>query len=304
MRKAFVDTLLDLAAADPAVMLVSGDLGFGVFEPYITRCPGQFLNAGLTEQAMTSLAAGLALEGRRVFTYSIGNFPSLRALEQLRNDVAYHQLSVTAVSVGAGFAYGSAGVTHHATEDLTAVRALPNVTVFSPGCPVEASAATRAAYALGGPAYLRLGKGGEPPLHDRLPADIFHIQPLREGQDICVLATGAIAEQALAAADLLALQGVSVSVCSVPTVKPLDAKTLSCLAKGHRHIVTVEEHNLSGGFGSAVLEALSDLNQTIPVTRIGIPDCYADVAGSQQYLRQRYGIDAEAIAARIQSLLS
>ena len=167
MRDTFVRTLIDIAKADKNVHLVTGDLGFGVLRPFWEQLPDQFTNAGIAEQNMTSFAAGMALEGKTVFTYSIGNFPTLRAIEQIRNDCAYHNANVKIVCVGGGFVYGSLGMSNHATEDLAIMRALPDVVVVAPGDLVEAKCATRAIYQHQGTCYLRLGRGGEKRIHDR-----------------------------------------------------------------------------------------------------------------------------------------
>ena len=159
MRDAFIAELMEMAEHDPSIMLITGDLGFGVLNAYIERFPHQFLNAGVAEQNMTGLAAGLALEGHKVYTYSIGNFTTLRCLEQLRNDVCYHDADVTAVAVGGGFSYGQLGMSHFATEDLAILRALPNMTVVAPSDPWETRVLTRQMAAAPGPKYLRLDKG-------------------------------------------------------------------------------------------------------------------------------------------------
>lgn len=161
MRDTFVRTLIDLARKDPNIELVTGDLGFGVLKPFWETLPNQFLNAGIAEQNMTTVAAGMALSGKTVFTYSIGNFPTLRCLEQIRNDCAYHQANVKIVCVGGGFVYGALGMSHQATEDIAVMRALPDVAVLCPGDLVEAEAATKAIADYPGTCYLRLGRGGE-----------------------------------------------------------------------------------------------------------------------------------------------
>src|SRR5712691_8203679 len=182
MRPAFFRALPELAAADERVNLVVGDLGFGVVEPFVERFPARFFNAGVAEQNMTGIAAGLALSGKTVFTYSIANFPTLRCLEQIRNDVCYHRADVKVVSVGCGLAYGNLGVTHHASEDVAIMRALPNMTVVAPGDPIEARLGTRAVVALDGPAYLRLGRAGEPVVHADEPAFVLgRAITMREG---------------------------------------------------------------------------------------------------------------------------
>src|SRR5271168_2577576 len=165
MRTAFFRALADLAERDERVNLIVGDIGFGVTENFARRFPQRFLNVGVAEQNMTGIAAGLALSGKIVFTYSIANFPILRCLEQVRNDVCYHNANVKIVAVGGGLAYGSLGATHHATEDLAIMRSLPRMTVIAPGDPFEAEAATRAVAAHSGPCYLRLGRAGEPAIH-------------------------------------------------------------------------------------------------------------------------------------------
>ena len=168
MRDTFVKTLIEIAKADKDVHLLTGDLGFGVLKPYWEQLPEQFTNIGIAEQNMTGIAAGLALSGKKVFTYSIGNFPTLRCLEQIRNDCAYHDANVKIVCVGGGFVYGSLGMSHHATEDLAIMRALPSVVVMAPGDLTEAAACTRAIYEHQGTCYLRLGRGGEQKIHESI----------------------------------------------------------------------------------------------------------------------------------------
>ncbi len=167
MRPAFVAALCQLASEDERIWLLCGDLGYGALEPFRDTFPGRYINAGVAEQNMTGMAAGLALSGKVAFTYSIANFPTLRALEQIRNDVCYHDCNVKIVSVGAGFSYGAQGYTHHGVEDIAIMRALPEKVVVSPGDPVEARLATRAVAALPGPCYLRLGKSGEAAVRTR-----------------------------------------------------------------------------------------------------------------------------------------
>ena len=173
MRDTFVRTLIEEAMQDPRIVLVTGDLGFGVLKPFWELLPNQFINAGIAEQNMTSVAAGMALEGKIVFTYSIGNFPTLRCLEQIRNDCAYHDANVKIVCVGGGFVYGSLGMSHHATEDIAVMRAIPGMTVICPGDLVEAAEATRAIVKHPGTCYLRLGRGGEKRIHEQI--DHFQI---------------------------------------------------------------------------------------------------------------------------------
>jgi transketolase len=282
-------------------MLLTADLGFGALDGFISRFPRQFLNVGVAEQNMTGLAAGLALEGHIVFTYSLGSFPTLRCLEQIRNDVCYHEANVKIVTVGGGMAYGAVGPTHHATEDLAILRSLPNMTVVSPGDHWEVSQATRALAGLRGPAYLRLDKSAAP--ETARPGEEFRLgsaRVVREGEDFTLVATGGILGEALAAAERLAADGVECRVLSMHTVKPLDAEALRRAARETGGIVTVEEHTIEGGLGGAVAECLLEAGDVPKVFhRIGLRDGFSSVVGSQRYLRRVYGLDAGAIARAV-----
>ena len=300
MRDAFTRALMREAQKDPRLTLVTGDLGFGVLKPFWETYPDQFVNAGIAEQGMTGLAAGLARTGRTVITYSIGNFPTLRCIEQIRNDCAYHEANVKVVCVGGGFVYGSLGMNHHATEDMAILRALPGVTVFTPGDPYEVEAVVPVMLRTPGTCYLRLGRGGEPFLHEG-PIDGWKLPKaftLRQGADVALLSAGGILTQTLGAADMLREKGVSAEVVSFPTIKPIDAQKLVELAQRFRHIVTVEEHSIVGGFGSAVCEVLAEKGLPCRVHRIGMEDVYSCIVGTQQYLRGEYGMDDKAICER------
>lgn len=306
MRDAFTAALQALAAQDKNLFLITGDLGFGVLMPYWETYPGQFFNAGISEQAMTGMAAGMALSGKTVFTYSIGNFPTLRCLEQIRNDCAYHRANVKIVCVGGGFVYGSLGMSHHATEDMAILRALPDVTVFTPGDPEEVRALMPVLTYHPGTCYLRLGRGGEPTLHER-PIENYRLGQalcLQEGRDAALFSAGGILSQTVAAAKLLKEQGVSAGVYSFPTIKPLDEELVTRLARELPLLVTVEEHTILGGLGGAVAETVADMaGSRARVLRIGMPDVYSTVVGSQQYLREQYGLDAASIAKRTMDAL-
>ena len=300
MRDAFTRALMREAAKDPKLTLVTGDLGFGVLKPFWETYPDQFINAGIAEQAMTGLAAGLARTGRTVLTYSIGNFPTLRCIEQIRNDCAYHDANVKVVCVGGGFVYGSLGMSHHATEDMAILRALPGVTVFTPGDPHEVEAIVPIMLKTPGTCYLRLGRGGEPNLHEGPLTDwqIPKALTMRQGSDVALLSAGGIMTQTLGAAELLKEQGVSAEVVSFPCIKPIDTEKIAELAACFRHIVTVEEHSVVGGFGSAVSEVLAELGAPCKLHRIGMPDVYSCIVGTQQYLRGEYQMDDKAICRR------
>lgn len=304
MRDTFVKTLIELAEENSRIELITGDLGFGVLKPYWEQLPEQFTNAGIAEQNMTSVAAGMALSGKTVFTYSIGNFPTLRCLEQIRNDCAYHNADVKIVCVGGGFVYGSLGMSHHATEDIAVMRALPQVTVVCPGDKMEAELATRAVAKYPGTCYLRLGRGGEKTVHRKeIEFQIGKAVKIRETEQrkkkIAVFSTGAILDEVTEACDELEHEGFSMLQYSFPTVKPIDRETVAECAKKADMLVTVEEHNVLGGFGSAVAEILAETEENVKLLRLGIENCYCTKVGSQRYLREQYGIAKEAIFQRI-----
>lgn len=304
MRDTFVKTLIELAKKDKNIELVTGDLGFGVLKPYWEALPDQFTNAGIAEQNMTTMAAGMALAGKTVFTYSIGNFPTLRCLEQIRNDCAYHNANVKIVCVGGGFVYGSLGMSHHATEDIAILRALPDVVVLAPGDLLEAEEVTKAMVKYNGTCYLRLGRGGEKRIHQKI--DNFQIGKaikVKEGQRVAIFSTGAIFEEVEGAVEILKLKGIDPAVYTFPTVKPLDTEVINNIAKDFDLIVTVEEHNIVGGFGSAVAEVLAEQVTKARLLRIGLNDTYSAIVGSQQYLRSQFGIDSSGIAEKILKVL-
>jgi transketolase len=274
------------------VFLVVGDLGFGVTEPFAKRFPARYLNAGVAEQNMTGVAAGLALSGKIVFTYSIANFPILRCLEQIRNDVCYHHANVKVVAVGGGFAYGSLGATHHATEDLAIMRALPEMTVVAPGDPEETSAATEAVAAHDGPCYLRLGRAGEQKVHAR-PIDfqLGKAIQIRQGSDLTLISTGGMLQTAVETAEALSHKGLQARVLSMHTLKPLDIDAVLAAARETDAIFTLEEHSIIGGLGSAVAETLAESpEREVVFKRFALPSAFACKSGTQEYLRAQFGL--------------
>ena len=306
MRDTFVRTLIGLAKDNKNIELITGDLGFGVLKPYWEQLPDQFTNIGIAEQNMTTVAAGMALEGKTVFTYSIGNFPTLRCLEQIRNDCAYHKANVKIVCVGGGFVYGSLGMSHQATEDIAILRALPDVIVMAPADLVEAEEATKAIASYPGTCYLRLGRGGEKRIHEKI--DNFQIGKaikVKEGKTIAIFSTGAIFEEVNEAYELLKEKGYEPAVYTFPTVKPIDKDVISKCAETYDLIVTCEEHNVVGGFGSAVAEVMAEkINSKASLLRIGLNDTYASIVGDQKYLRDQYGLSAAKIAKRIEDRMN
>lgn len=306
MRDTFVRTLIELAKEDKDIELITGDLGFGVLKPFWEQCPDQFTNAGIAEQNMTTVAAGMALEGKTVFTYSIGNFPTLRCLEQIRNDCAYHNANVKIVCVGGGFVYGSLGMSHQATEDLAIMRALPDVVVMAPADLVEAEECTKALVKYPGTAYLRLGRGGEKRIHDKIENfKIGKAVKVCSGTRVAIFSTGAIFEEVKEVREKLEKEGIYPLIYTFPTVKPIDRETIKDVAKEVDLIVTCEEHNIVGGFGSAVAEVLAEMNERKAcLMRIGLNDRYSIKVGDQRYLRKMYKIDCESITERILETLS
>ncbi len=306
MRDVFVQRLQAIAEQDARVTLITGDLGFGVLDKFAKALPAQYLNAGVAEQNMTGLATGLALEGRVVFTYSIANFPTLRCLEQIRNDACYHNAAVKVVAIGGGFSYGALGISHHATEDIAILRALPDITVLVPGCDWEAEQATAALVAAPGTAYLRLDKSSAG--NTGRPGETFTIgawRRVREGDVLTVIASGGILGVALQAADLLAQEGIALRVVSAHTIKPLDTASIGEAARDTGGILTLEEHTLDGGLGSAVAEACLDYGwQPKRFGRLGLVAGFSSIVGSQEYLRSRYGLDTPAVVQGVRDLLA
>lgn len=305
MRDTFVKALLQRAGAERRVVLVTGDLGFGVLDQYRRELPAQFINAGVAEQNMTGLAAGMALEGKIVFTYSIANFPTLRCLEQIRNDIAYHDASVNVVAIGGGFSYGALGMSHHATEDIAILRALPNMRVYAPCDEAETTALTGHLIDAPGPAYLRLdkskvaGTAGEPVI----PGRLRRLSGGRDG-DVAIVGYGGILVEAMAAAVALQASGIGCSIYSAHSLKPFDAEGLLDIAQRHAAVVTLEEHVVTGGLGSLAADVFVAAGR-LPsrFARMGLPDAYSAIVGSQEYLRQRHGLDAEAIVETVRALM-
>lgn len=302
MRTAFIKELCELAEQDERIWLICGDLGYSVLEVFADRFPKRYLNAGVAEQNMTGIAAGLALTGKTVFTYSIANFPVMRCLEQIRNDVCYHKLSVKIVAVGGGLAYGSHGYTHHGVEDIAVMAAMPNLVVAAPGDPIETSAVTRAVTRMRGPAYLRLGKAGEPVLHKQaFELEIGKSIWVREGEDVTVVSTGAMLGTVLAAADRLQTLGVSAGVLSMPYIVPLDEAAILSAVEKTPALLTVEEHG-SGGLGTMVGEVIARAGKSVKFAPMRLGRAPITVSGTQEELRSTQGLSLSGIVDTAHSL--
>lgn len=307
MRTAFITTLKTLAEKDPNIWLITGDLGFTVLEAFRDGLPQQYLNAGVAEQNMIGVATGLAMTGKRVFVYSIIPFVTFRCLEHIRNDICYHDLPVCIVGVGGGYSYGHMGSTHHALEDIAVLRSLPNMTVVCPGDPLEVEAAVHAINRHPGPCYLRLGKVGEPLLHD--PNNFPHSFQLgkgirmMDGKDVTIIATSTMLETALKVTLSLREQNIRARLISMHTVKPIDREMLLQASAETPLIVTVEEHSCIGGLGSAVAEVLAGSDVRPPQLIFSAPDQFADTTGSQQFFRTKSGLDSASITTKILAAL-
>lgn len=305
MRTAFIHSLIDHARANDRIFLVVGDLGFSVVEPFAAEFPDRFLNAGVAEQNMTGVAAGLAAEGYHVFTYSIGNFPTLRCLEQVRNDVCYHRLPVTVVSVGAGFAYGNLGYSHHAVQDIAVMRTMPHMRIYSPADPRETVKCVDAIVARPGPSYLRIGKSGEPVLYADLPdarilVDTAPIEIRRGDGRVAVVATGSILGLAIEAGKDLQARGINVGIFSCPLLTPVDAAFLTPLWR-YDTIVALEEHVPAGGLGSLIREHCP---QRTRVVCLAIDANLPQFVGTQESLRVRHGLTAARMVAICQEAMT
>lgn len=300
MRNAFAAKLTALAAEDERIVLLSGDIGNRLFDDYKARFPGRFFNCGVAEANMTGIAAGMALCGLRPITYTITPFATTRCLEQIRIDVCYHNVPVIIVGVGGGLSYAGLGATHHSCEDIAFLRALPNMTVICPGDEWEVRLALQAAIEHDGPVYIRLGKKGEPVVHEQAPEFVIGKGiVVRVGNDACLLSTGNMLPVAVQAAEELDSRGVSAQVISMHTVKPLDEELLAEVFSRFTVVVTVEEHSLLGGLGGSVAEWLAD--QPPPkarLCRMGTADKFLHEAGGQDHARQYFGLTPEDIAEK------
>lgn len=302
MRNAFAGAITECAAADPRVVLLSGDIGNRLFDAFKERFPDRFYNCGVAEANMTGVAAGMAMCGLRPFTYTITPFATTRALEQIRVDVCYHNVPVVIVGTGSGLSYASLGPTHHSCEDVALLRALPNMTVVCPADAAEVRCAVTAAIQIAGPVYLRLGKKGEPAVHDQDPHFVIGKGiVLREGRDVCLLGMGNMVATALEAGALLETGGVSARVVSVHTVKPLDENLLREAFQRFPMVAVVEEHSRIGGLGGAIAEWLAAQSPHPPgrLVTFGTPDVFFDESGGQGHARERSGLTAVAVAERL-----
>jgi transketolase len=307
MRNAFADELLKLARQDSRVAVLSGDIGNRLFDKFKAEFPDRFYNCGVAEANLISMAAGMASCGMRPIGYTITPFITTRCLEQIKVDVCYHGMPVLIVGTGSGLSYSSLGSTHHSFEDLAIMRVLPGMSVLAPADSGELRSCMRAALQQNGPAYIRIGKKGEPVIFpEPPPVEIGKWNIVEHGDRVCILSCGTLLPVALAAAALLRDTGLQPRVVRCASVKPLDTDFLAHAAANSEVLVTMEEHSLIGGFGSAVAEFLLDANLPHPprLLRAGIPDHFLHDCGEQDHARSLCGLDAPSIANRIQELLA
>jgi transketolase len=305
MRRSFVHTLIDLAERDPRVVLLTGDLGFMVFEPFMERFGDRFFNVGVAEQNMVGVATGLAEAGFVPFCYSIVTFASLRAYEFIRNGPLFHRLPVRIVGMGGGFEYGTAGPSHHGLEDVAVMRALPGMTVIAPADGAQAATAVRSCYDLPGPVYLRLGKDDQsvvPGLDGRFR--LGRVEVVRTGADLAMVAMGAVSAQVVAAAEALAGAGIETTVVVVASVSPAPVADLVDVLRRFATVMTVEAHSVAGGVGSLVSEVVAEHGLGCRVVRCAVRDAADGTGGSEAYLNDRHGLSSPALVRFAQEALA
>jgi transketolase len=297
VRRAFADTLHRMAAADDRVMLLTGDLGYGVFDKFVADFGPRYVNVGVAEAQLVDCAAGLALEGWRPLAYSIASFATGRCYEQIRVAVGYHDAPVVIVGAGGGYTYSDSGVTHHAADDLALMSAIPAMTVVAPGSPEEMTALLPQLLALDAPSYIRVGRYGEPDYPAAAPAQLGRARLVRAGAGVAVVTTGDVASEAASALDELARDGITPLHLQMHTVKPLDTAALDALPASVHTIIAVEEHFPQGGLAAALYAWKGACNAPARIERLGPPQALALGGLDRAELRRRFGFDAAAIAA-------
>jgi transketolase len=300
MKIAFIDTLTNLAGSDNDIFLLAADLGYNTFERFRDKFPDRFFNMGVAEANMIGVSAGLALSGKNVYSYSIIPFLTMRTYEQIRVDLCYHNLNVKLIGAGGGLTYGTEGMTHHAIEDVAIMRVLPNMTVVTPGDPIEVAIVTESAASHQGPIYIRLGRTKNPQVHETPPD--FTIGKgiiMSKGEDITIISGGTMLHTAKTVADSLNGRGLSVGLIDIHTIKPLDSDLILESAQSTKVIYTIEEQSVIGGLGSAVAEVLAESDVNVHFRRLGLSDSYGEGIGGQEHLRRTYGLSPDQVEKRI-----
>jgi transketolase len=302
IRDAFFDEIYEIARRDASVLFMTADMGAMSLENFRRDFPGRYFNVGISEQNMVSVAAGLSIEGKKVFIYAIVPFVTLRCLEQIKVDLCVMNLPVTVVGAGSGLTYSSDGPTHHAIEDISVMRALPRMEIYNPSDPATAKYAASASYRSSGPAYVRLDKGSWPELYDNEidmgKGFVCH----RSGKKLLIVSSGCMVHSALMVADDLKKYGVDCGVLDLFRLKPVE-KELSAIAQEYEKIITIEEHTLSGGLGSIITEVVAENGLAIPVKRFGIPDCYLESYGDRTWMNRQFGLHVDTLSKSVREWL-
>lgn len=304
MRSAYLETLYDLAVKDKNVFALISDNGAIVYDKYREDLPKQYINAGIAEANMVAMAAGMASRGKIPFAYTIGAFLAYRAYEFILNDVCLQNQNVKMIGIGAGCSYSLLGPSHHTIYDLAVLRPLPNLTLLSPASPMEVKKSVQAAYEINGPVYIRLGTNREPEVYkDDYEFVVGKGIELRNGTYVTIVGTGNILADVLKASEQLEGQGISVRVINIHTLKPLDREIIVKAARETKMLITVEEHSINGGLGSAVAEVLAEENLQTKFQRIGIKDTFVKGYGTHEQVKAMNGLSEKDIYRTVMDLL-
>lgn len=302
MRAAFSEALVRLAKSDPNVVLLTGDHGYALFDDFRRECPAQYINAGIAEQNMVGMAAGLARAGFRPFVYGLSAFIPVRVVEQIKLDIAHDNLPVVLIGDGAGFVYSHLGTSHQSTEDIACTRAIPGLSVYAPSDRFEVTLCMQAAYESKAPVYLRMGKSDRGDVHSTLPDS----QPPRllqakagEGGEVAFIATGALVRTAV---DIASDAYPAAAVWSVPFIKPIDVAQVTAICRQSRAVVVLEDHSVLGGLGSVIAEIASEFAPA-RILRIGVQDRFSHYCGTYEYLLKEHGLDRAAVEQKIAAFL-
>ena len=302
MRAAFSEALVKLAKADRSVLLLTGDHGYALFDDFRKACPEQYINAGIAEQNMVGMAAGLARVGFRPFVYGLSAFIPVRVIEQIKLDIAHDNLPVILIGDGAGFVYSHLGTSHQSTEDIACTRAIPNLSVYSPADRFEVAASIELAYQAKGPVYLRMGKSDRGDVHMGAPqvkvSQLLAVKPGRTG-DVAVIATGSLVRTAI---NIASDSYPNAAVWSAPFIKPIDGQQVAAICAQSRAVIVLEEHSVLGGLGSVITEIAAEF-APVRILRVGVQDRFSHYCGSYEYLLQEHGLDRAAIEHKIRQFL-
>jgi len=299
MRDAFFDQLYKIAKENRDVVIVSADMGAPSLDKFRRDLGMQFFNVGIAEQSMVTVATGLALEGKKVFIYAIMPFATLRCYEPIKVNLSLMNLPVTIVGVGAGFSYDDSGPTHHATEDITVMRVLPNMTILNSSDSVMAAKLAEMSCQMSSPNYVRLDREALPPIYHQGDAFSEGLTNLKAGEDVCIISTGNMVHRALEVSDKLASHAIKAGVIDLYRIKPVNEQLLVDSVAQSERIVTLEEHLLAGGMGSTVAETMIDNSKTVSLQRIGIPDRYYYAYGGRNNIQSLCGLDTDNITKTI-----